>query len=187
MIVRVQNLFQKHWQILILLLINIIIGLTILDDFGVSFDEPGMVLYSAQVLDAYEGIFRADFSPSFASNYRYYGPAILTSILIFHKFILAFLPEFSQHLSWHLAYFIAFQITIVSLYGISIRFFRKDVAVLVILLFITQPLIITVKAMPIVVNNTINQTSAAIPVRCRVNNVPIMAPKKIIIEFPMTI
>jgi hypothetical protein len=136
-----ENVFKKHWQILILLLLNVIIGLIVLDDYGASVDKPGMIFYSGQVLDAYEGIFRADFSPSFASNYRYYGPAILSSITIFHQLILLFLPEFSQQLSWHLAYFIAFQITIVSMYGISIRFFRKDVAVLVILLFNTQPLL----------------------------------------------
>jgi hypothetical protein len=141
MVIKIENLFQKHWQILILLLLNSIIGLAVLNDYGVSVDEPGMIFYSAQVLDAYEGIFRADLSPSFASNYRYYGPAILTSISIFHQFILAFLPEFSEQLSWHLAYFIAFQITIVSMYGISKRFFRKDVTVIVVLLFNTQPLL----------------------------------------------
>ena len=141
MVIKIENIFQKHWQILILLLLNSIIGLAVLNDYGVSVDEPGMIFYSAQVLDAYEGIFRADLSPSFASNYRYYGPAILTSISIFHQFILAFLPEFSEQLSWHLAYFIAFQITIVSMYGISKRFFRKDVTVIVVLLFNTQPLL----------------------------------------------
>ena len=90
--------------------INIIIGLLIVRDFGLSYDEPDYYLYAQNTVDAYKSLFALAYPPSFGPHdLPNYGPAFI----IFPELVIRFLKLISPNLLatdvWHFSYFFLFQ------------------------------------------------------------------------------
>ena len=133
---------KSHWLIFALIVLNLLIGLLIVRDYGQSFDEPRFIEYAHQSLDAYRQWIDPQYVPSFGKDdLRYYGPAsamltALVSVLVRPIFPGVFEPDI-----WHYSYFVDFQITGLCLYFLAVRWFSRKTAFSLSLLFLMQPLL----------------------------------------------
>ena len=124
------------------LVFNLAIGLWIVQDYGLSFDESNYYRYADYSLEAYKSFFGRLYEPDYApSHLQYYGPAfilIVNSILRILHWMPFDLFEFDV---WHYSYFLTFQFTGLCLYGLTKRWFSRWTAWAVLVLFITQPVL----------------------------------------------
>ena len=124
------------------LVINLAIGLWIVQDYGLSYDEPDFYRYADYSLEAYKSFFGLLHEPDFGFfNLIYYGPAFILIVNSIVR-ILYWIPvDFNVIHIWHYAYFVAFQLTGLCLYGLAKRWFTRWTAWGLLGLFITQPLL----------------------------------------------
>jgi hypothetical protein len=122
--------------------INLAIGLWIVQDYGLSTDEPNYYRYADYTLEAYKSFFGLLYEPVYGfSDLYYYGPAFILIVNSIIK-ILHWLPvDFWDVGVWHYAYFVTFQLTGLCLYGLAKRWFNYWTAWAVLVIFITQPLL----------------------------------------------
>jgi hypothetical protein len=121
---------------------NLIIGLFIVRDFGVSYDEPDYYVYAQNTVDAYKSFFALAYSPAFGPHdLPNYGPAFI----IFPELVIRFLkPIFPNLLAanvWHFCYFFLFQLGGLCLYSLARRWFEPWSAWGILLLYTSQPLL----------------------------------------------
>lgn len=121
---------------------NLIIGLFIVRDFGISYDEPDYYLYAQNTVDAYKSFFALAYAPSFGPHdLPNYGPAFI----IFPELVIRFLKLiFSNLLAtdvWHFSYFFLFQLGGLCLYSLARRWFEQWSAWGILLLYTSQPLL----------------------------------------------
>jgi hypothetical protein len=139
---------SKHFftteKILLLswVLVNLLIGILIVQDFGISFDEPRYYQYAAQSVDAFKSWFARLHEPNYGpANLRFYGPSYILLI----ELILRGMHFFWSHVPtidvWHFSYFILFQLTGLCLYLLSKRWLNLWSAWFVMVIFTTQPLL----------------------------------------------
>jgi hypothetical protein len=137
----VRRFFKMHWPIILLIIINMVIGLAVVRDYGQSWDEPGIQKYAVQALSAYGRFIRGEAPPDYESDHMYYGPSFgmlgELSVRALGKSSLDWLSADY----WHLVYFLCFQAAVISLYGLSSRWMGRWAAFGVALLFTTQPLL----------------------------------------------
>jgi hypothetical protein len=131
----------RHLPIL-LLLVNLVIGLAVVRDYGESWDEASSSRLADQSLAAYPAIFHGKL-PAFDESdvLSYYGPAFLMAGALLSKFFQAWLPSWSAIDGWHFAYFLAFQIGVLCLYFLARKWMDAWAAFGTALLFSTQPLL----------------------------------------------
>ena len=68
----------EKYLLLIWIMVNLIVGILIVHDFGVSFDEPRYYIYAEQSLDSYRSFFGLYYEPEYGpGNLRYYGPSFI--------------------------------------------------------------------------------------------------------------
>jgi hypothetical protein len=137
--------FVKN-PILILIAVNILIGLFIFRDYGLSWDEPLFYSYGDALGYAYTPA--NWFSPNFDLNNSYgasgedhktRGPAYL---FLARNFVYGLEKLGSDSTSsWHLINFLFFQFGIYFLYRISKRWVKSSAAFATAILFSTQPLL----------------------------------------------
>jgi hypothetical protein len=133
--------FRQHWPIILMIIINIAIGLAVFRDYGQSWDEPGIQKYAGQSLSAYTRLFRNEAPPVYESDLMYYGPAFgMLGMLMVQA--LMFINSGGMSIDyWHLAYFLSFQIAVLSLFFLSRRWMSHWAAFSVATLFASQPLL----------------------------------------------
>ena len=138
----VRKFFGQHWPIVLLIIINIVIGLVVVRDYGQSWDEPRNYRYAYHSLDNYYNLLRGlpitDFTEG---RLDLKGPAFFMFAGLFSRFVTSLLPAWSEINGWHLASFLAFQIGIISLYFLARRWMGNWAAFGTTLLFSTQPVI----------------------------------------------
>jgi hypothetical protein len=123
-------------------IINILVGLFIVHDFGMSYDEPDYYLYAQNTVDAYKSFFALTYTPSFGPHdLPNYGPAFIIFPEIAIRFLKLFFPNLHAENVWHFSYFFLFQLGGVCLYALARRWFERWSAFGVLLLYTSQPLL----------------------------------------------
>jgi hypothetical protein len=124
---------------------NLLIGLVIVPDFGVSTDEHMEDLKAQPALAMYTGNISQDPVQDFAQagfiHDKYYGTA--NTVLI--EFVEQYLFPNSNHSTRvvaHYCYFIYFQLAVLAMFSLASFFFNQWTSLAVALLFATQPLLI---------------------------------------------
>jgi len=137
-----RNSIRQHWPIIALVIINLVIGLVVLQDYGQSWDEPGNYRYAYHSLDNYNNLFHGLPVTNFNDlHLDQKGPAFFMLAGLFSRLVTAILPGWSEINGWHLACFLAFQVGVISLYFLVRRWTGNWAAFGAALLFSTQPLL----------------------------------------------
>lgn len=136
----------QPWQTLFLLVsVNLIIGFSIGDQYGQTWDEPSFYIYGERSYDAYmQGLARQPLvleKHILFLDLRYYGPVHTATGWKIVETLEPFLDGWGYMDLWHFINFVLFQIALVSLYFLAKRFVRPWTALFVVLLFETQPLL----------------------------------------------
>jgi hypothetical protein len=138
----VKRTVKEHWPIILLILVNLIIGIAVARDYGLSWDEPRIYRYAKHSLDNYSNLFQGlqvtDFNEVLLDLY---GPAFFMVASLFSRLVTTLLPNWSEINSWHLAYFLSFQVGVLSLYFLCKKWTSRWAAFGAALLFSTQPLL----------------------------------------------
>jgi len=135
---------DKYEKILLILwfALNIVIGVFIMQDFGMSVDERNHFLYAESSIKAYASFFGQLYEPAYGpGNLPYYGPALLIFSYFPIHFLTTIFPDILPSDFWHFSYFIVFQLSGFSLYLLTKRWFKQWTAWSVLILFTTQPLL----------------------------------------------
>jgi hypothetical protein len=135
------KILGQHWPIIILVIVNLVIGILVVRDYGQSWDEPGNYRYAHHSLENYYNLFHGLPVTSFNElNLDQKGPAFFMLAGLFSRLVTAMLPGWSEINGWHLASFLAFQVGVISLYVLVRRWTGNWAAFGAALLFSTQPL-----------------------------------------------
>jgi hypothetical protein len=134
---------RKYLPVLVLVAVNVVIGLFIVRDYGMSWDEANAQSYGKDTLIAYTTLLKyhqltTEYGPG---NIRYKGPAFFLTAEAATRLVARLGLGRHQTAVWHFAYFLTFQIAIVSLYALSRRWVGSWAAFGAALLFATQPLL----------------------------------------------
>jgi len=124
-----------------LILVNLIIGIAVVRDYGQSWDEPGIQKYATQALSAYTKFLHGENPPVYESDLKYYGPAFGMLGVLLVRFLQLSSSGWSSIDYWHLVYFLLFQVSVLSLYFLSLRWMGYWAAFGVAVTFATQPLL----------------------------------------------
>ncbi|MBT3188047.1 MAG: hypothetical protein HN736_17015 [Anaerolineae bacterium] len=138
---------SKHFPILVLLLISLLIGIFTFKDYGMAWDEFLYYQYADSIGYAYSIPERLSddydlslaFEPS-AWDHQNHGPAYLI-IARGAVYTLQSFTGIDKVAVWHLLNFINFLIGVYFLYYLSLRWFRPSVAISLTLLYTTQPVL----------------------------------------------
>lgn len=123
-------------------MINLAIGLFIVHDFGMSYDEPDYYLYAQNTVDAYKSFFAIAYIPTFGPHdLPNYGPAFIIFPELAIRFLRLLLPNIQAENVWHFSYFFLFQSGGLCLYALARRWFDRWSAGGVLLLYTSQPLL----------------------------------------------
>ena len=137
----IRKFIGQHWPIIVLILVNLVIGLAIVHDYGQSWDEPGNYRYGIHSLENYYNLFHGlpvtDFNELHLDQK---GPAFFVLAELFSRMVAGFTPSWSEIAGWHLATFLSFQVGIISFYFLARRWVGIWAAFGAALLFSTQPL-----------------------------------------------
>lgn len=121
---------------------NLMIGLFIVHDFGVSYDEPDYYLYAQNTVDAYKSFFTLAYSPTFGPHdLPNYGPAFIIFPELVTRFLKPMFPNLLAANVWHFSYFFLFQLGGLCLYSLAKRWFEPWSAWGILLLYTSQPLL----------------------------------------------
>lgn len=124
---------HTYFPVVILILVNLVIGIWIVRDFGESWDERPRLQYARRSLEAYSGDLRA-LEDEKGSSYviiAELGSELLSRII----------PNWSTIDAWHFMNFLSFQAALFFLYMLCLRFTHKWGAFVATLTFSTQPLL----------------------------------------------
>jgi hypothetical protein len=145
---RISTIVHKaYFPAALLILANLVVGLFIFQDYGLSWDEPLFYQYAQAVPYAYSvparlnGTFDIEkaYGPS-AEDHKTYGPAYLLPANAVVNLLDWALPVSRSDL-WHLVNFLTCQIGVLLLYGICLRWVKPWPAFAAALLFSTQPVL----------------------------------------------
>ena len=132
----------EKYLFLIWIMVNLIVGIFIVHDFGVSFDEPRYYIYAGQSLDSYRSFFGLLYEPDYGpGNLRYYGPSFIILVELIGRILQSLFTNMLKIDIWHFSYFVLFQLTGLALYSLTKRWFSRWTAWAVLLLFTAQPLL----------------------------------------------
>lgn len=137
---------QKAVFAIILTCVTLGTILTVFDDFGIAWDEPGLYEYAQMSGAAYDvEEWRA---PGFTLNstygkedWRYYGPAYLLMGSMIQRAGTQLL-EWGFYDSWHFANGISFIVATLLLYVLCLRYFSAGASFFAALIFFLQPLLL---------------------------------------------
>lgn len=142
---KLRPLFQHPaFPIIGLVLVNLLVAAFVFDDYGESWDENSIFIYAENTLDAYKlGLSGASINRELLEpfNLRFYGPAYFAFSRVFASLGVSLFPRIGEIHFWHLSYFVSFQVALVSLYFICLRFISVWPSLGAVALFNTQPLL----------------------------------------------
>ena len=132
----------ENYLLLVWIMVNLIVGILIVHDFGVSFDEPRYYIYAEQSLDSYRSFFGVLYEPDYGpGNLRYYGPSFIILVELIARLLQSLFTKMLEIDIWHFSYFVLFQLTGLALYSLTKRWFSRWTAWAVLILFTAQPLL----------------------------------------------
>jgi hypothetical protein len=121
---------------------NLLLGVFIVRDFGISYDEPEYYLYAQNSVDAYRSFFALAYLPAFGPHdLPNYGPAFILFPELAVRFLRLIVPGLFAADVWHFSYFLLFQLGGLCLYSLARRWFSNWSAWGVLLLYTSQPLL----------------------------------------------
>ncbi len=123
--------------ILAFFLISLVLGILVVDDYGLSWDEYKDLSYGEVVLKAYQG--SQDFLWE-GGNRKTYGPVYWMFVGLISTFVKSLLDIQIVYV-WKIINFITFQVGILSFYHLSKRFMARIPAIVTTTFFMTQPLL----------------------------------------------
>lgn len=131
--------------LVILIVINLVFGLLIGNQYGQTWDEPSFYIYGERSYEAYTlGWAGKPLTPErhiFFLDLRYYGPFYTALGWKVVNTLEPLMRDWGYMDIWHFINFMFFQIALVSLYFLAKRVVRPWTALFVVLLFETQPLL----------------------------------------------
>jgi hypothetical protein len=130
--------YSKYGLILAFISLSLLVGLFIVDDYGLSWDEYRDITYGEVTLRAYKGV---DDFQWFDANRKYYGPFYWMSVNLISRLVTRIETSISIVDVWKYSHFVMFQISLFSFFLLSSRFMSRNMAFLAALLFSTQPLL----------------------------------------------
>jgi hypothetical protein len=124
---------NPYTPLLILLLINLIVCLLTVRDYGASWDDPKRYIYATNALKAYlgQGVNLDDDK----------GPFYVMVARVGTEIIVKLCKGWQIMEAWHLMHFLSFQVGVISLYIICLRFANPTTSLGTTALFSTQPLL----------------------------------------------
>jgi hypothetical protein len=135
---------SKHQDLLTsfaLIAVLLLIGLVIVRDYGPSWDEMLIQKYSQQSLTAYGNFLRTGSLPDFGErDLKYYGPAYMMVCELIARTLNSIGIGWIVS-QWHIAIFLSFLLSVLSIYFLARRWLKWWSAFGVTLLFATQPLL----------------------------------------------
>lgn len=107
----------------LLIIINLIVGIALLSDYGESWDEARLYSYADQSVQAYYALFDPKIPVDFGNDdLHYYGPAYLMGMsLLVHGFQNLF-PQVPRIDLWHIGNFVCLQFGLTCFYFLARRF-----------------------------------------------------------------
>ncbi len=135
---------KRHLPIFILILLNVLLGVLVVRDYGESWDEAGIYAYAKESIRAYFNLIENGTLPHYVNvptNAVNYGPAYAMVNALLAQGLHAIIPAWSWIDGWHFGEFIAFQISILSLYFLSRKWMGGWAAFGTALIYSTQPLL----------------------------------------------
>jgi hypothetical protein len=131
--------FRPGTSGLVLFLVGtlLILGVIIVDDFGINWDESGDALYGRASLQAYRDP-RIDWD-AFGKD-KYYGPAHYMFQQVVVDVAVEIAPLWDEVQGWHFANLLSFLVSIPAFYMLSRQFVSAPAALAAVVLFATQPL-----------------------------------------------
>jgi hypothetical protein len=137
---------KKHFPLVILVLVNLIVGLFALPGFGESTDELAQHSYAERTIQGVKSLVNTGTWPAYFSEEEpkqgSHGPAFIMAVTLLRSLLM---PEGTQveRLSFsHFLYFVMFQVGVVSLFFLARRWVSETAAFGTALLFNTQPLLL---------------------------------------------
>ena len=132
---------EKH-LLVVWYFLNITVGLLVVQDYGISYDEPDYYLYAQNSVDAYRSFFALAYSPFFGPNdLPNYGPAFIIFPELGIRILRWIFPDIPARDVWHFSYFIIFQLGGLCLYFLARRWFSSWSAWGILVLYTSQPLL----------------------------------------------
>ena len=130
---------SKHAPLLVLLAVGLLVGVVLADDFGISWDEAPEAQLGKDAVEAYLG----DGATYLAHGelLAHHGPAYFMLFSTTSRVISALFPSWELADGRHLTNFAAFLLGVGSFYLLALRFFARGTAVVVTVIFATQPLL----------------------------------------------
>jgi hypothetical protein len=135
---------HKYFPVVLLIVLNLGLGGLIVKDYGESWDEANNRLYGEQSINAYTWWTNKDFPLENylgPTNQRYRGAAYPMLVSIFASWMQTINNDWLTIDLWHFANFLFFQLGVLILYMICLRFANIWAAFGATLLFVTQPLL----------------------------------------------
>lgn len=137
-----KNLKAEYLFLLILFAANLWIGITVISDYGESWDEARLYKYGDQSLNAYRALLDSNIPVDYGKDdLRYYGPAYFMGMSLIVHAANIFLPQIPIIDLWHMGNFICLQFGLLCFYFLARRFFTAMPALGTTALFAFQPLI----------------------------------------------
>ena len=119
-------------------LLNVIIGLRVVPDYGMSWDEAKHVAYGRAALKAYQG---EDDYLKVGRDRKYYGPAYWMLAAGLEPVFRFLFPSWHEADAWHFTSWLTFQASIVAFYYLARRLVRPATALWTSVFYATQPLL----------------------------------------------
>jgi hypothetical protein len=136
---------KKHWPLIILILANLIVGLLTLPGYGESTDELSQRSYAERTIQGVRSLVTTGTFSSFFNEEKpkqgSHGPAFIVTVLLLRNLLLRDGTPVESLQFFHFLYFIMFQVGIVSLYFLALRWVSKTAAFGTALLLSTQPVL----------------------------------------------
>ena len=136
---------KKHLPLVILVLLNLVIGLLTLPGYGESTDELSQHSYAERTIRAVESLVTTGTLPAFFTEEEpkqgSHGPAFIVAVVLLRDLFLPRGTLVARLQFSHFLYFLTFQVGVVSLYFLALRWVRETAAFGTVLLFSTQPVL----------------------------------------------
>jgi hypothetical protein len=121
---------------------NLFVGVFIVHDFGISFDEWSYYIYAKNSVDAYTSFFSIGHIPVLGPSFMpYYGPAFVIIPELIVRLIKLISPDVFAPDIWHFSYFVVFLTGGLCLFSIAGRWFNRWSAWSILLLYNFQPIL----------------------------------------------
>lgn len=136
-----KSLRSPDFLLPVILCLAFIFGVFVVQDYGLSWDEPSIRRYVTYALDAYQYLLHPQDLPAFDDKLSLYGPAFFLMTAQLARGINALAPSWTSIDAWHFIYFASFLAGVYFFYLLSRRWLSAWAAFVAALLLLSQPLL----------------------------------------------